>query len=219
MTKEKTTIVEGKGEVAQIQARVGQIKKQIEETDSEYDKEKLQERLAKLAGGVAVIRVGASTETELKEKKYRIEDALAATRAAVEEGMVAGGGVAFLNAIPALDAISAEGDEKVGVSIIRRALEEPVRMIANNAGLEGSVVVERIKRENKPGFGLNALTMEYTDMAKAGIIDPAKVSRNALENAASIASMLLTTEAIIADIPKKEAAPAYPPGGMGGMDY
>jgi len=219
ITKEKTTIVEGKGDKDQIKARVSQIKKQIEETDSDYDREKLQERLAKLAGGVAVIQVGASTETELKEKKYRIEDALAATRAAVEEGVVPGGGVTLLNVVPALDKIAAEGDEKVGVSIIRRALEEPIRQIANNAGLEGSVVVERIKREKKNGFGLDALTEEYKDMVKAGIVNPAKVERSAVENAASIASMLLTTEALIADIPKKDNPPPYPPGGMGGMDY
>ncbi|MGI5838227.1 MAG: chaperonin GroEL [bacterium] len=220
ITKEKTTIVEGKGEKEKIKARVNQIKKQIEETDSDYDREKLQERLAKLAGGVAVIQVGASTETELKEKKYRIEDALSATRAAVEEGVVAGGGVTLLNVLPAIDKIAAEGDEKVGISIIRRALEEPLRQIADNAGLEGSVVVERIKRENKNGFGLNAMTEEYTDMIKAGIVNPAKVERSALENAASIASMLLTTEALITDIPKKDDTPPYPPGGgMGGMDY
>lgn len=219
ITKEKTTIVEGKGDKDNIKARVSQIKKQIDETDSDYDREKLQERLAKLAGGVAVIQVGASTETELKEKKYRVEDALAATRAAVEEGVVPGGGVTLLNVIAAVDKIKVEGDEKVGVSIVRRALEEPTRQIANNAGLEGSIVVERIKRENKSGFGLDALTEEYTDMLKAGIVNPAKVERSAIENAASIASMLLTTEALVADIPKKDNPPPYPPGGMGGMDY
>ncbi|HNY68346.1 MAG TPA: TCP-1/cpn60 chaperonin family protein, partial [Bacillota bacterium] len=194
-----------------------QIRKQIDDSDSDYDREKLQERLAKLAGGVAIIKVGASTETELKEKKHRIEDALSATRAAVEEGIVAGGGATYINIIPLLDSIAAEGDEKTGVSIIKRALEDPLRTIANNAGLEGSVVVERVKVENKKGFGLNALTGEFCDLVKCGIVDPVKVTRSALQNAASIASMLLTTEAIIADIPKKETPPPYPPGG--GMDY
>jgi chaperonin GroEL len=216
ITKEKTTIVEGKGEKEKINGRVAQIKKQIEDTDSDYDREKLQERLAKLAGGVAVIQVGASTETELKEKKYRIEDALSATRAAVEEGVVAGGGVTYLAVIKAFDQLIVEGDEKVGVAIVKRALEEPVRQIAANAGMEGSVVVERIKREDKPGFGLNALTEEYVDMFKAGIVDPAKVTRSALQNAASVASMLLTTEAVVSDIPKKDKAPAYP---APDMDY
>jgi chaperonin GroEL len=216
ITKEKTTIVEGKGEKEKITGRVAQIKKQIDETDSDYDREKLQERLAKLAGGVAVIQVGASTETELKEKKYRIEDALAATRAAVEEGVVPGGGVAYINVLKAFEGIQVEGDEKVGVQIVRRALEEPVRQIAANAGMEGSVVVERIKREDKPGFGLNALTEEYVDMIKAGIVDPAKVTRSALQNAASVASMLLTTEAIISDIPKKDKSGGH---GMPDMDY
>jgi chaperonin GroEL len=216
ITKEKTTIVEGKGEKEKIDGRVGQIKKQIDETDSDYDREKLQERLAKLAGGVAVIQVGASTETELKEKKYRIEDALAATRAAVEEGIVPGGGVTYINILKAFDSLQTEGDEKVGVQIVRRALEEPVRQIAANAGMEGSVVVERIKREDKPGFGLNALTEEYVDMVKAGIVDPAKVTRSALQNAASVASMLLTTEAIMSDIPKKDKNGGH---GMPDMDY
>ncbi|HHV62036.1 MAG TPA: chaperonin GroEL [Firmicutes bacterium] len=218
ITREKTTIVEGKGDKEKIKGRINQIKKQIEETDSDYDREKLQERLAKLAGGVAIIKVGASTETELKEKKHRIEDALAATRAAVEEGIVAGGGTTLINILPALDNIKAEGDEKVGVNIVRRALEEPLKQIANNAGLEGSVVVERVKNETRKGFGLNAVTEEYVDLVKAGIVDPVKVTRSALQNAASIASMLLTTEALIADVPKKEpATPPYPPGG--GMDY
>ncbi|MCL4517540.1 MAG: chaperonin GroEL [Firmicutes bacterium] len=217
IAKEKTTIVEGAGKKKDVEARIAQIKKQLEETDSEYDREKLQERLAKLAGGVAVIEVGASTETELKEKKYRIEDALNATRAAVEEGIVAGGGTVLINVIPALNQLQAEADVKVGINIVRKALEEPLRQIANNAGLEGSVVVERIRGE-KPGFGLNAMTEEYVDMIKAGIVDPAKVTRSALQNAASIASMVLTTEALVADQPKKEKpAPAYPPGGD--MDY
>ena len=217
ITKEKTTIVEGRGDKSRIEGRINQIRKQIDDSDSDYDREKLQESLAKLAGGVAIIKVGASTETELKEKKHRIEDALSATRAAVEEGIVAGGGATYINIIPLLDSIAAEGDEKTGVSIIKRALEDPLRTIANNAGLEGSVVVERVKVENKKGFGLNALTGEFCDLVKCGIVDPVKVTRSALQNAASIASMLLTTEAIIADIPKKETPPPYPPGG--GMDY
>ncbi|NPV52049.1 MAG: chaperonin GroEL [Firmicutes bacterium] len=218
ITREKTTIVEGKGDKEKIKGRINQIKKQIEETDSDYDREKLQERLAKLAGGVAIIKVGASTETELKEKKHRIEDALAATRAAVEEGIVAGGGTTLINILSALDNIKVEGDERVGVHIVRKALEEPLKQIANNAGLEGSVVVERVKNEARKGFGLDAVTEEYVDLVKAGIVDPVKVTRSALQNAASIASMLLTTEALIADVPKKEpATPPYPPGG--GMDY
>lgn len=217
ITKENTTIVEGKGSASDIQARINQIRKQIEETDSDYDREKLQERLAKLAGGVAIIRVGASTETELKEKKHRIEDALAATRAAVEEGIVPGGGVAFIRILPALDTLQAEADEKTGVQIVKRALEEPLRQIAANAGLEGSVVVEKVKATAKDNVGLNAATGEYVNMLESGIVDPAKVTRSALQNAASIASLLLTTEAVIADIPKKENNPPYPPGG--GMDY
>ncbi|MEW6031923.1 MAG: chaperonin GroEL [Bacillota bacterium] len=214
--KENTTIIEGFGKKENITARINQIKKQIEETDSDYDREKLQERLAKLAGGVAVIKVGASTETELKEKKLRYEDALSASRAGVEEGMVPGGGVALVNAISAVEKVKAEGDEAVGVSIIKRALEEPLRQIARNAGLEGSVVVERVKKE-KPGVGFNAVTEEYVDMHKAGISDPAKVVRLALQNAASIASLVLTTEALVTDIPEKEkkGAPGYPPD----MDY
>ncbi len=218
VNKEKTTIVEGKGKKADIEARVSQIRKQIEDTDSDYDREKLQERLAKLAGGVAIIKVGASTETELKEKKHRVEDALSATRAAVEEGVVAGGGTTFVNIIPTIEKIEAEGDEKLGVNIVKRALEEPLRQIANNAGLEGSVVVEHVRTQKKKGVGLNAMTMEYVDLVKAGIVDPVKVLRHALMNAASIASLALTTEALIAEIPKKEPpAPPYPPGG--GMDY
>jgi chaperonin GroEL len=212
--KEKTTIVEGYGSKDAVSGRVNQIKKQIEETDSEYDREKLQERLAKLAGGVAVVKVGAATETELKEKKHRVEDALSATRAAVEEGIVPGGGVALINAVPSLESVKAEGDEAVGVRIIRRALEEPLRQIASNAGLEGSVVVERVKNCEK-GIGFDAVTEDYVNMVKAGIVDPAKVARSALQNAASIASMLLTTEALVAEIPQKEKAPGgYPPPDM-----
>ena len=214
--KENTTIIEGFGKKEAIAARISQLKKQIEDTDSDYDREKLQERLAKLAGGVAVIKVGASTETELKEKKHRYEDALSAARAGVEEGMVPGGGVALINAIPAVDKVKAEGDEKVGVNIIKRALEEPLRQIARNAGLEGSVVVERVKKE-KVGVGLDAATDQYVDMHKAGISDPAKVVRLALQNAASIASLVLTTEALVTDLPEKEkkGGPAYPQD----MDY
>lgn len=214
VTKEETTIVEGAGSAEAVKGRIEQIRRQIETTDSSYDREKLQERLAKLAGGVAVIKVGAATETELKEKKHRFEDALSATRAAVEEGIVPGGGATLINVIPALDGIGESDDEKVGVSIVRRALEEPLRQIAENAGLEGSVVVEKVKSLPK-GHGLNALTEEYVDLAKAGIVDPVKVTRSALENAASIASMILTTESLIAEKPeKKPAAPAG--GGPGG---
>lgn len=215
VTKEDTIIVDGYGETEEIQKRVAQIRVQIEDTTSDFDREKLQERLAKLAGGVAVIEVGAATETELKEMKLRIEDALSATRAAVEEGIVAGGGTAFINAVKALDNVQVDGDESTGVSIIRRALEEPVRMIAENAGLEGSVVVERLKNE-PVGVGFNALTEVYEDMVKAGIVDPAKVTRSALQNAASISAMFLTTEAVVADLPEENAGgPAG--GGMGGM--
>ncbi|SFI14987.1 chaperonin GroEL [Selenomonas ruminantium] len=217
-TKEETTIVDGVGDKDAIAARVAQIKKQIAETTSDFDKEKLQERLAKLAGGVAVIEIGAATEVEMKDQKYRIEDALNATRAAVEEGIVAGGGTTFIDILPALDKIQAEGDEKVGVNIVRRAIEEPVRQIANNAGLEGSIVVENVKKAGD-GIGFNALKNEYVDMIKAGIVDPAKVTRSALQNAASIASMVLTTETLVADKPEeKPAAPAAAPGmGMPGM--
>ncbi len=200
--KEKTTIVEGYGKSDAVKARVNQIKVQIEDTTSDYDREKLQERLAKLAGGVAVVKVGAATETELKEKKHRIEDALSATRAAVEEGIIPGGGVTLVNIIPALDQVQAEGDELVGVRIVRRALEEPLRQIAENAGMEGSVVIEKIKNE-KPGIGFDALEERYVDMIQAGIVDPLKVTRSALQNAASIASMLLTTEALVSEIPKR----------------
>lgn len=214
ITKEDTIIVDGNGDSEEIKKRISQLRVQIEDTTSDFDREKLQERLAKLAGGVAVIEVGAATETELKELKLRIEDALSATKAAVEEGIVAGGGTAFINAIHALDKIKASGDEFTGVNIIRRALEEPVRMIAQNAGLEGSVVVERLKNE-PVGVGFNALTEVYEDMVKAGIVDPAKVTRSALQNAASISAMFLTTEAVVADIPEKDAG--GPGGGMGGM--
>jgi chaperonin GroEL len=219
MTKDDTTIVEGAASQSAIKGRMEQLRRQIEETDSSYDREKLEERLAKLAGGVAIIKVGAATETELKEKKHRVEDALSAARAGVEEGLVPGGGVTFLNIIPALEKVrdKARGEEKIGVDIIRRALEEPLRTIANNAGLEGSVIVGRVKGE-KPGIGLNALTEQIEDLVKAGIVDPAKVARSALENAASIAGMLLTTEALVAEKPEKERGPAMPPGG-GGMDY
>ena len=215
-TKEETTIVDGMGDKKAIADRVAQIKKQIAETTSDFDREKLQERLAKLAGGVAVIEIGAATEVEMKDKKYRIEDALNATRAAVEEGIVAGGGTTYVDIVGALDKLDVTGDEKVGVEIVRRAVEEPVRQIADNAGLEGSVVVENVKKAGD-GIGFNALTNEYVDMIKAGIVDPAKVTRSALQNAASIASMVLTTETLVADKPEKEAAvPAGAPG-MGGM--
>ena len=212
--KEKTTIVDGAGDKAEIAARVNLIRKQIKDSTSDFDKEKLQERLAKLAGGVAVIEIGAATEVEMKEKKLRIEDALNATRAAVEEGIVAGGGTTFIDILPALDKVQLEGDAKVGVEIVRRAIEEPVRQIANNAGQEGSVVVEAVKKAGK-GFGFNALNNEIVDMIKSGIVDPAKVTRSALQNAASIAAMILTTETLVAD--KPEPTPPPPPGGMGGM--
>ena len=216
--KENTIIVDGQGDSAEIASRVAQIRAQLETTTSEFDREKLQERLAKLAGGVAVIKVGAATEIEMKEKKLRIEDALAATKAAVEEGIVAGGGTALINAIPAVEAelAKAEGDEKTGVQIVLKALEEPVRQIAANAGLEGSVIVENIKNSGKLGYGFNALTEEYTDMLTAGIVDPTKVTRSALENAASVASMILTTESLVADI-KEPMPPAPPAPDMGGM--
>ncbi len=214
--KEETVIVGGVGNQADIEKRVAQIRTLIEDTTSDFDKEKLQERLAKLSGGVAVIEVGAATETEMKEKKLRIEDALNATRAAVEEGIVPGGGTAYVNVIKALDNVTAEGDIKTGVEIVKRALEEPVRQIANNAGLEGSVIVEKVMNQ-PPGVGFNAATEEYVDMVKAGIIDPAKVTRSALQNAASIAAMLLTTESIVADKPDKDGVGGGMPPGMGGM--
>ncbi len=217
--KENTIIVDGVGNSEEIKNRVAQIRAQIENTTSEFDKEKLQERLAKIAGGVAVIKVGAATEVEMKEKKLRIEDALAATKAAVEEGIVAGGGVALINAIPSVEALlgSADGDEKTGVAIVLKSLEEPLRQIAKNAGVEGSVIINRIKSENKVGFGYNARTEEYVDMIQAGIVDPTKVTRSALQNAASVAAMVLTTESLVTDI-KEEKAPAMPMDpGMGGM--
>jgi len=220
--KENTTIIEGAGKSGEIQGRIGQLKKQIEGTDSDYDREKLQERLAKLAGGVAVIHVGAATETEMKEKKARVEDALHATRAAVEEGIVPGGGVSLLRAAGALDRLKLKGDEQIGADIVHRALEEPIRQIAENAGEEGAVVVQRV-REEKNSVGFNAETGEFEDLLEAGIIDPKKVTRTALQNASSIASLLITTEAVITEIPEEERAmPAMPGGmppggGMGGM--
>ncbi|AKP63838.1 molecular chaperone GroEL [Levilactobacillus koreensis JCM 16448] len=218
VTKDNTTIVEGAGSKDQIADRVAEIKGQIEDTTSDFDKDKLKERLAKLAGGVAVVRVGAATETELKERKYRIEDALNATRAAVEEGFVAGGGTALINVIADVAKVEAEGDELTGVNIVLRALEEPVRQIAQNAGVEGSVVVEHLKSE-KPGVGYNAADNKYEDMVKAGITDPTKVTRSALQNAASVSALLLTTEAVVADKPEDNPAPAAPAAnpGMGGM--
>jgi chaperonin GroEL len=216
VTKDETTIIEGAGTQDAVNGRIALIRRQIEETDSSYDKEKLQERLAKLAGGVAVIRVGAATETELKEKKHRFEDALSTTRAAVEEGMVPGGGTALLRVIPALENVGETPEEKIGVAIVRRALEEPLRQIANNAGLEGSVVAERVKALPK-GQGFNALTEEYTDLVKAGVVDAVKVTRFALQNAASITSLILTTEVLIADKPEKEKASAH--GGGYPSDY
>jgi chaperonin GroEL len=222
--KDNTTVVEGKGDPKAIEGRMTQIKAQIEETTSDYDREKLQERLAKLAGGVAIIKVGAGTEVELKEKKHRVEDALSATRSALEEGLVPGGGVALLNAQKALDGITLEGDAQTGVNIVRRALETPVKKLAENAGFDGSVVLENIRRaqaeKKSDKIGLDVLTGEYVDMVKAGIIDPAKVTRSAVENASSIAAMVLTTEAMITDKPEPKAAPAGPPGGgMGDMDF
>jgi chaperonin GroEL len=217
-TKDTTTIVDGKGGEDAVKARIGQIKLQIEDTTSDFDREKLQERLAKLSGGVAVLKVGAATEVELKEKKHRIEDALSAARAGVEEGMVAGGGSVLVHALPALDKLEVLNDEKIGVNILRRALEEPLRQIAINAGLEGSVVVEAV-RNLKPGHGLDASKGEYADLFAAGVIDPAKVTRSALENAASVSGLLLTTQTVVTDLPEKEKA-AMPGGGMpGGMDY
>jgi chaperonin GroEL len=221
-TKDDTTIIEGYGDEAAIKGRAEQIKAQIETTTSDFDREKLQERLAKLSGGVAVIKVGAATETELKEKKHRVEDALSATRAAVEEGIVPGGGVALINGIAALDKVKADGDVKTGVNILRRALEEPMRGIAENAGYDGAVVVESVRRLQKDdkntNIGFDVISESYLDMIKAGVIDPAKVTRSAVENAASIGAMILTTEALVTDKPEK-AAPAMPPGGMGGMDF
>ena len=220
ITKDETTIIDGVGDKDVIAKRVSQIRAQVEETTSEFDREKLQERLAKLSGGVAVIEVGAATEVEMKDKKLRIEDALNATRAAVEEGIVAGGGTTFIDIIPALNTLEATGDVQTGINLVKRAVEEPLRQIAYNAGLEGSVVVEKVKN-TEAGVGFNALTEEYIDMVKAGIVDPAKVTRSALQNAASIASLVLTTETIVADkVEENAAAPAMPPMcGMGGMMY
>src|SRR5690349_5430586 len=219
--KENTTIVDGAGKKADIQGRIGQIKAQIEETTSDYDREKLQERLAKLAGGVAVIRVGGATEVEVKERKDRVDDAMHATKAAVEEGVVAGGGVALLYAVKALEALNPENnDQRVGVAIVKKALQAPVRQIAENAGTDGSVVVGKLLDKGNATFGYDAQSGEYTDMLKAGIIDPTKVVRLALQDAASVAALLITTEAMIAEKPEKKAAPAMPPGGgMGDMDF
>ena len=219
--KDNTTIIEGDGTSDAIEGRVKQIRVQVEDTSSDYDREKLQERLAKLVGGVAVIKVGAATETEMKEKKARVEDAMHATRAAVEEGIVPGGGVAFIRALPVLDKLELEGDEAIGLNIVRRALEEPLRMIAQNAGHEGAVVVGKVKESKGANTGFDASAEVYGDMIKAGILDPAKVTRTALQNAASIASLMLTTEAIVAEIPEDDKAPAGPPGGMppGGMGF
>jgi len=215
--KDNTTIVEGAGKSAAIEGRVKQIRTQIEETTSDYDREKLQERLAKLVGGVAQIKVGAATETEMKEKKARVEDAMHATKAAVEEGIVPGGGVALLRCIPALDKLKAEGDEQIGINIVKRALEEPLRLIAQNAGAEGAVVAEKVRGNTNPNFGFNAETETFADLVEAGVIDPTKVTRCALQNAASIASLMLTTEALVSEIPKEEEKmPPMPPHG-GGM--
>ncbi len=217
--KEATTIVEGEGKSKDIQGRVAQIRRQIEETTSDYDREKLQERLAKLAGGVAVINVGAATETEMKEKKARVEDALHATRAAVEEGIVPGGGAALIRAQKALANLKLEGDEAIGVQIVNRAIEQPLRTLADNAGQEGALIVQEVKK-GKGNEGYNVATGKFEDLVKAGVVDPTKVTRSALQNAASISGLLLTTEALVTEIPEKEKAPAMPPGGgMGGMDY
>ena len=219
ISKESTTIVEGAGKAADVQNRIAQLKAEIERSTSSYDKEKLQERLAKLSGGVAVIKVGAATETAMKERKTRVEDALSATRAAVEEGVVAGGGVALLNAMVGLDNLKVTDEEKIGVEIVRKALTKPIHFILTNAGLEPAVIIEKIKEAKKVGYGYNVLTNEYVDMFEAGIIDPAKVTRSALQNASSIASILMTTEVLVADVPEKEGAnPAMGMGGMGGMN-
>ncbi len=217
--KDNTTIVEGSGKRGEIEARVKQLRTQIEETTSDYDREKLQERLAKLVGGVAIIKVGAATETEMKEKKARVEDAMHATRAAVEEGIVPGGGVAFIRALPALEKLKLEHDEQIGVNIVKRALEEPLRMIASNAGHEGAVVIGKVKESKEPNYGFDAASEEYADMISAGILDPAKVTRTALQNAASISGLMLTTEALVSEIPEEDKAPAGPPmgGAPGGM--
>src|SRR5262245_44392982 len=214
LDKDNTTIVEGAGKAAAIEGRVKQLRTQIDETTSDYDREKLQERLAKLVGGVAVIKVGAATETEMKEKKARVEDAMHATRAAVEEGIVPGGGVALVRAIPALEKLKLEGDEQIGVNIVKRALEEPLRTIASNAGFEGAIVIGKVRESKEPNYGFDAANEDYTDMISAGILDPAKVARTALQNAASISALMLTTEALVAEIPEEDKAPAGPgPGG------
>jgi chaperonin GroEL len=217
--KENTTIVEGAGEPSKIQGRVKQIKAQIEETTSDYDREKLQERLAKLVGGVAVINVGAATETEMKEKKARVEDALNATRAAVEEGIIPGGGIALLRCLSALKSLKlSPADQQIGVRIVKRALEEPIRQIVHNAGIEGSIVVEKVKHSKEANYGFDADKEEYVNMIKSGIIDPTKVARYALQNAASVAALMLTTSVMVTDIPEEKPEPAMPPGGgMGGM--
>ncbi len=215
--KDNTTIIEGAGSHSEIEGRVKQLRVQIEETTSDYDREKLQERLAKLVGGVAVIKVGAATETELKEKKARVEDAMHATRAAVEEGIVPGGGVALVRCIPAIDKLKLEADENVGVNIVRRSLEEPLRQLVSNAGHEGAVVAEKIRQSKDQNYGFNAETEQYEDLVSAGVIDPTKVTRTALQNAASIAALLLTTEALVSEIKEEEKTPAMPPGGGGGM--
>jgi chaperonin GroEL len=218
--KDNTTIVDGAGTQKTIEGRIKQLRAQIDETTSDYDREKLQERLAKLAGGVAIIKVGAATETEMKEKKARVEDALHATRAAVEEGIVPGGGVALLRAVKALDGLKVHGDEQIGVNIVRRAAEEPVRQIVGNAGYEGAIVIEKIRASSDPHYGFNAATAEYEDLVKAGVIDPTKVTRSALQNASSIAALMLTTEAMVAEIPEKKQAPMPGGGGHGPeMDY
>jgi len=213
--KDNTTIIDGAGSRSALEGRVKQIRAQIEETTSDYDREKLQERMAKLVGGVAVIKVGAATEVEMKEKKARVEDALNATRAAVEEGIVPGGGVAYIRTLGALDKLKLEGDQEIGVNIVKKSLEEPLRMIAANAGWEGSVVVEKVK-DKKGAFGFNAANEKFEDVIQAGVIDPTKVTRFALQNAASVASMMLTTQCMVAEKPKEETAPAMPPGGGGG---
>jgi chaperonin GroEL len=222
--KENTTIIGGKGEKSAIEGRIKEIRAEIDKSTSDYDREKLQERLAKLSGGVAIIRVGAATETELKEKKHRVEDALSAARAAVEEGIVPGGEISLINAAVALDKLKADDEEsKVGINIVRKALEAPIRKLAANAGQDGSVIIDTVRRtaveKKNPNIGFNVLTSEYTDMIKAGVIDPVKVVRGALENAASIAAMILTTDVLITDMPEEKSAPAMPPGGMGGMGY
>jgi chaperonin GroEL len=226
--KENTTIIGGKGKKADIEGRIKEIRTEIDKSTSDYDKEKLQERLAKLSGGVAVIRVGAATETEMKEKKHRVEDALSAARAAVEEGIVPGGEISLINAISKLDKLAKENSEeneevRVGINIVRKALEAPIRKLAANAGQDGSVIIDTVRRtaieKKNKNIGFNVLTGKYVDMIEAGVIDPVKVVRGALENASSIASMILSTDVLITDMPEKEKAPAMPPGGMGGMDY